>query len=102
MINQVNISKRAEKSLMTVPKHIAAKFLYWKLEVEEHGIEVVRKISSYHDEPLKGKFQGAVRSIRLAQGYRAYYRTIGTTVKCILVEEVNHHDYKKFERLFGL
>jgi hypothetical protein len=38
----------------------------------------------------------------LALGFRAYYRVIGDSIKCVLVEEVNHHDYKEIERLFGL
>jgi len=38
----------------------------------------------------------------MALGYRAYYRVVGTSVRCVLVEEVNRHDYKEIERLFGL
>jgi hypothetical protein len=38
----------------------------------------------------------------MALGYRAFDRVIGNTVKCGLVEEVNRHDYKEIERLFGL
>jgi proteic killer suppression protein len=99
---RVEVSKRAEGSLGKVPRQVAAKFFYWKRQVEEHGLEVVKKLPGYHDEPLQGKLKGYVRSVRLALGYRAYYQVIGTTTKYLLVEEVNRHDYKEIERLFGL
>ena len=72
----------------------------WKREIEEHGIEVIRQISGYHDEPLHGKLQG-IRSVRLAKGYRVYYRIVGQRPKVLVVEEVNNHDYKAIERLLG-
>ena len=102
MINQVEVSNRAERSLGKVPRQVAVKFFYWKQLVEEHGLEFVRTISGYHDEPLQGKLKGYARSVRMALGYRAYYRVIGRTIQCVLVEEVNRHDYKEIERLFGL
>ena len=85
---------------MKVPRETAAKFFYWRQQVEEHGLEFVRTIPGYHDEPLKGKLKGIARSIRLALGYRAYYRVVGSAVQFVFVEEVNRHDYKKIERLF--
>src|SRR5580704_14368095 len=102
MINRVEVSDRAEKSLVKAPRQVAAKFLYWRQQVEEHGLEVVRTIPRYHDEPLKGKLKDICRSVRMARGYRAYYRVIGIVAQCVLVEEVNRHDYKEIERLFGL
>jgi toxin HigB-1 len=102
MINRVEVSSRAQKSLIKAPRQVGAKFLYWKQQVEEHGLEVVRTIPGYHDEPLTGKLKDICRSVRMARGYRAYYRIIGTAVQCVLVEEVNRHDYKEIERLFGL
>jgi proteic killer suppression protein len=102
VINTVEVSKRAERSLAKAPRQVAAKFFYWKMQVEEHGLELVMKIPGYHDEPLQGKLKGYCRSVRMALGYRAYYRVVGTKIKCVLVEEVNRHDYKEIERLFGL
>ena len=94
------MTKRAEKSLGRVPRHVAVNFLLWKQEVESHGLELVQKIPGYHDEPLKGKLQG-VRSIRLGLGFRAYYRIEKGEVRTLIVEEVNNHDYKAIERLLG-
>jgi proteic killer suppression protein len=74
--------------------------LPFEFEGEEHGLETVQKIASYHDEPLTGKLQG-LRSIRLSGAYRAYYRIVREKVECVFVEEVNKHDYKAIERLFG-
>ena len=102
MINEVKLSKRAEKNLRKVPKHVAVNFFVRKREVETHGVETVKKIPGYHDEPLQGKLKGYVRSVRLGLGYRAFYRITGETVKCLLVEDINRHDYKEIERLFGL
>lgn len=102
MINVVYLTKRAEHSVKGLPKPIAVKFFLWKREVEALGLEEVRKIAGYHDEPLKGKLKSYVRSVRLGLGYRLFYRVIGEELKCLLVEDVNSHDYKKIERLFGI
>ena len=45
----------------------------------------------------QGKLKG-LRSIRLSDGYRAYYRIKLDEVEIVLVLEVNKHDYKKIER----
>lgn len=97
---KVTVTKRAEKSLARVPRHVAVNFLLWKKEVEAHGLETVQKIPGYHDEPLKGKMHD-VHSIRLGLGYRAYYRIDKGEVRTLTVEEVNKHDYKAIERLLG-
>ena len=102
MIDRVEVSKRAVRSLEKAPKQVAAKFFYWKQQIEEHGLETVMKLPGYHDESLQAKLRRYCRSVRMAFGYRAYYRLIGSKLDCVLVEEVNRHDYKEIERLFGL
>lgn len=57
MIYRVEVSQRAEKSLEKVPRQVAAKFFYWKQQVEEHGLELVMKLPGYHDEQLQGKLK---------------------------------------------
>lgn len=64
------------------------------------GLAEVQKIPGYHDEPLSGKLKG-LRSFRLSQGYRGFYRIAKEGIEFVLIEEVNKHDYKKIERLFG-
>ena len=61
--------KRVQKDLKRIPFHIRTKALYWAEKVEEKGIEEVRKIPGFHDEPLKGIRKGQ-RSIRLSNSYR--------------------------------
>lgn len=98
MIQRVDVTKRAEKSLVKAPRHVREDFLLWKREVEDRGLFEVQKIPGYHDEPLHGKLRG-MRSIRLSRGYRAYYLIVESTIKFVKVEEVNKHDYKEIERL---
>lgn len=100
MIHRVIVTKRAERSLLKSPQHVREDFLLWKKEVEDKGLSEIQKISGYHDEPLSGKLRG-LRSIRLSRGYRAYYMIVNEAVKFVQVEEVNKHEYKKIERLFG-
>jgi len=71
----------------------------WISYVEKDGLEEVRKIPSYHDEPLKGERAGQ-RSIRLSKSFRAIYtvrqdETAERThiFKFVLIEEVTKHDY---------
>ncbi len=44
MILQVELSKRARKQLQTVPRHIVENLAAWVEDVEERGLEEVRKI----------------------------------------------------------
>jgi proteic killer suppression protein len=92
VINRVVLSKKAEKDLATVPAHVALKLQDWVEDVEERGVEAVREIRGYHDEPLKGALKGQ-RSIRLSKGYRAYYRVVKDAVEFLRVEGVDKHVY---------
>ena len=69
------------------------KLLNWVVGVELEGLDEMRKVHGFHDEPLKGKRLGQ-RSIRFNQSYRAIY-TIhpGKVVRIIRIEEVNKHEY---------
>ena len=89
-IYSVIATKKATQNLEKVPKRIAKKFKSWAEAVEYHGIRVVRKTKSYHDEPLQGNRFGQ-RSIRLNRSYRAIY--IEKTTGLIAVLEVNKHVY---------
>ncbi len=99
-ITVVRSSARARKSLLKAPKVIAAAYATWEASVKEVGLREVQKIPGYHDEALHGKLKG-IRSFKLSRSYRGYYRLIKESVIIVLLEEVNKHDYKKVERLFG-
>ena len=93
MITRVELSRGAQKDLKKVPSFVAIKLMAWVDDVERRGVEEVRKIPGYHDEPLHGDRAGQ-RSIRLNRGYRAIYviRDRGA-IEFIQVEEVHKHEY---------
>ena len=86
------MSKRAQKDLLSVPRHVAIKLGAWVADVADRGLEEVRKVPGYHDEPLKGRRIGQ-RSIRLSRAYRAIYTIQNHEVEFALIEEVTKHDY---------
>lgn len=93
MIRQVLITRRAEKQLRRLPVHVGKKLLHWVYLATEIGLEEVRKIPGYHDEPLVGRRRG-MRSIRLSLGYRAMYRLVREgDIDVVSVEEVSKHGY---------
>ena len=88
----VEISKKALKDLKKVPLNIFNKLQSWIEAIEIEGLREVRKLSSFHDEPLKGVRKGQ-RSLRLSRSYRAIYCIKQNEIEFVLVEEVNKHDY---------
>lgn len=92
LITNIEISKRAIKSLEKLPEFIAHKLTAWIKTVRRIGIENTRRISGYHDEPLNGKRFGQ-RSIRLNRSYRAIYIVKKEEIEFVEILEVNKHDY---------
>jgi proteic killer suppression protein len=92
MIFVVEITKLAEKQLRKVPRNILDNLMIWVAAVEHDGLEEVRKVPGYHDEPLK-RGRAGQRSIRLSRAYRAIYEIKEGTAKFVSVEEVSKHDY---------
>ena len=92
MITKVELSARAKKDLRGLPQHIVGALRRWVDAVEHSGLETVRKVPGYHDEPLGGDRTGQ-RSIRLSRAYRAFYVVKRGAVVAVEVIEVNKHDY---------
>ena len=92
MIFRVEITRLAERQLRKLPRHIVDNLTIWVAAVEHDGLEEVRKVPGYHDEPLKGDRRGQ-RSIRLSRAYRAIYEIKGVTARFVSVEEVSKHEY---------
>lgn len=92
MIHRVEISRRVAKQLRTLPRHIVNNLMIWVMAVEQDGLDEVRRVPGYHDEPLKGERIGQ-RSIRLSRAYRAIYEIKGDTAAFVSVEEVSKHRY---------
>jgi toxin HigB-1 len=92
-ICNVELTKNAQKDLAKVPSFIKDKLMLWIDAVERIGIHQVRKVTGFHDEPLKGDRKGQ-RSIRLNKAYRAMYlETQRKEVHIISIIEVNKHEY---------
>ena len=92
MILRVEITRLTEKQLRKLPRHIVDNLMIWVAAVEHDGIDEVRKIHGYHDEPLKGDRAGQ-RSIRLSRAYRAVYEIKEGTARFVSVEQVSKHEY---------
>lgn len=92
MINTVELSSLTKKQLKKLPLHIVVSFQNWVEDVEERGLEEVRKIPGCHDEPLRGELRG-LRSIRLSRAYRAYYRVFEDSIHFVRVERIDKHEY---------
>ena len=92
VITRVVLSTRAKKQILSVPQHVALKLAAWVEAVETTGLETVRRVPGYHDEPLKGNRRGQ-RSIRLSLAYRAIYVIRDEQLEFVSVEEVSKHDY---------
>lgn len=91
-IHLVVLNEKVIKNLKKLPSHISNKLKFWIDEIEIKGLSKVRKISGYHDEPLKGKREGQ-RSIRLNKAYRAIYEIRDDAIEFVEVVEVNKHEY---------
>ena len=87
----VKVSKRAEKQLRKIPKHIQESLRNWTVTVQRIGTRDTRKLSGFHDEPLQGDRKGQ-RSVRLNKAYRAIYIETIQGLE-LLVIEVNKHEY---------
>ena len=93
VIRRVRLSRRAQRDLGSVPRHVAIKLWAWAADVEARGLDEVRKVPGFHDEPLKGKRKGQ-RSLRLSRAYRAIYVIRrDATIEFVSVEEVTKHGY---------
>ena len=92
VITHVELSPLTKKQLKKLPLHIVINFQNWVEDIEERGLEEVRKIPGYHDEPLSGELKG-LRSVRLSKAYRAYYRIENNQICFVKVERVDKHEY---------
>lgn len=93
MIRSVILSRKAQKDLRKLPRHIVEALAAWVEDIETDGLDMVRKLPGYHDEPLKGNRKGQ-RSVRLSRSYRAIYIIKSDQiVEFVSIEEVNKHEY---------
>lgn len=92
-IFDVKLSRAALKGLKKLPLYIVVKLQAWIEDVGHHGLQEVRRVPGYHDEPLQGDRIGQ-RSIRLNKAYRAIYKIEKEKlIRFIEIIEVNKHEY---------
>lgn len=92
VIREVRLSAAVQKQLRKLDPQVRAKLLDWAEAVADRGLEEVRRIPGYHDEPLIGQRKGQ-RAIRLNRHWRAIYVIEGDTIRIALVVEVIPHSY---------
>ena len=90
---RVHVERFAEKQLRRLPIYIQDSLEAWSRTIEKSGMSAMRRISGYHDEPLKGARMGQ-RSSRLSRAYRVIYEEqMSGDIIVIAVMEVNKHEY---------
>ena len=81
------------RKLPKIPVEILKRYEKWKDIVMISGPDGLRQIKGFHDESLKGKWQG-FRSSRLSLQYRLIYR-IEKNQLYVQIIDINPHDYRK-------
>lgn len=81
------------RRLPKLPVEVLKRYEKWKDIVTISGPQGLRSIKGFHDEALRGKWQGC-RSSRLDLQYRLIYR-IEKRELYVQVIDINPHDYRK-------
>jgi addiction module RelE/StbE family toxin len=79
------------KSIKLAPIRIKKEYELWKRIVEFQGTQGLKMMKGYHDEALKGEWNG-FRSSRLSLQWRVIYKVENTTLE-IYVIDVSAHKY---------
>lgn len=85
--------KNLSKKITHLPSEVLKRYEKWKDVITLSGLEGLRLIKGFHDEALKGKWQG-YRSSRLGLQYRVVY-TIIKEAFVVQVIDINPHDYRR-------
>lgn len=85
--------RRVGKQLHGAPLEVLKRYEKWKDIVGISGPQGLRDIKGFHDEALRGEWQG-FRSSRLNLQYRIIYRVEKSKV-LVRVVHVSPHDYRR-------
>ena len=85
--------RRMAKVLPKLPESVLKRYEKWKDIVRISGPRGLRAIKGFHDEALRGEWQG-YRSSRLSQQYRVIYEIAGEEV-VVYVLDLTAHDYRR-------
>ncbi len=81
------------RKIPKIPQEVLKRYEKWKDIVGISGLDGLRLIKGFHDEALRGKWNG-YRSSRLGFHYRIIYK-IEEKQLYVMVIDINPHDYKK-------
>jgi mRNA-degrading endonuclease RelE of RelBE toxin-antitoxin system len=84
--------RRVDKQLDAAPREILKRYEKWKDIAMISGPPGLRRIKGFHDEVLRGEWQGH-RSSRLGLQYRVIYRVIPDQ-SLFQVVHITPHDYR--------
>ena len=85
--------RRVAKQVAILPLEILKRYQKWKDIATVSGPSGLRLIKGFHDESLRGEWQG-YRSCRLGIQYRVIYRTL-TKGGIFQVVSITAHDYRR-------
>lgn len=85
--------RRVEKQLDALPPESLKRYEKWKDIAVISGPPGLRLIKGFHDETLRGEWQG-YRSSRLGAQYRVIYRVIAEQ-SLFQVVHITPHDYRR-------
>jgi proteic killer suppression protein len=90
---QIYEKKSLIKTMAKIPSHILKHYEVWKQILLLQGPQGLRLIKGFHDESLKGIWEG-YRSSRLTREWRVIYKIENQQCE-IYVIDINHHDYRR-------
>ena len=90
---QIEEHRRVEKQLGAAPREILKRYEKWKDIAMISGPAGLRLIKGFHDEALRGDWQG-YRSSRLGLQYRVMYRVMSERSLCQVVH-ITPHEYRR-------
>ncbi len=90
---QIEEHRRVEKQLHAAPREVLQRYEKWKDIAMISGLPGLKLIKGFHDEALRGEWQG-YRSSRLGSKYRVIYRVIPDD-SLFQVVHITPHDYRR-------
>ena len=85
--------RRVDREIQAVPREVMKRYEKWKDIAMLSGPPGLRLIKGFHDEALRGAWQG-YRSSRLGLQYRVVYRLIPDQA-LFQVVHITPHDYRR-------
>jgi plasmid maintenance system killer protein len=85
-----------DKIIMKLPLQVVKKYELWKNIIFRHGPSKLRDFPGFHDEKLKGEFEGQPSS-RLNDQYRVIY-SVEKMMVMVYVIDITSHKYQRVKK----